>query len=102
MWLFISRHSIISESNAPVFEPSQSRSLSELELFRQKCNLPEDGEFYTAIGPDGKPRALISKKHLQKHLPMRQWIGVMWFSTLFLYNLVLLNKIIDCDFWSRS
>ena len=67
-----SRHSIISEPNAPVFEPSQSRSLSELELFRQKCNLPEDGEFYTAIGPDGKPRALISKKHLQKHLPMRQ------------------------------
>ena len=32
----------------------ESRTLSELELFRQKHNLPEDGEFYTAIGPDGK------------------------------------------------
>ena len=47
---FILRHSLVSEAN-------QSRSLSELEVFRQKHNLPEDGEFYTAIGPDGKPRA---------------------------------------------
>ncbi len=29
------------------------RSLSELELLRQKHNLEEEGEFYTAIGPDG-------------------------------------------------
>ena len=55
---FYFRHSIVSE-------PNQSRSLSELEVFRQKHNLPEDGEFYTAIGPDGKPRA-------NTHLPMRQ------------------------------
>ena len=41
--------------------PPPQRSLSELELFKQKHNLPEEGEFYTAIGPDGK-KVLLSKK----------------------------------------
>ena len=39
--------------------PDQQRTLSELELFRQKHNLPEDGEFYTAIGPDGKKQIIM-------------------------------------------
>ena len=42
-------------------ESPPQRSLSELELFKQKHNLPEEGEFYTAIGPDGKT-VLLSKK----------------------------------------
>ena len=33
-----------------------------MELFRQKHNLPEDGEFYTAIGPDGKE--IILRRYL--------------------------------------
>ena len=37
----------------------QQRTLSELELFRQKHNLPDDGEFYTAIGPDGKKQIIM-------------------------------------------
>lgn len=40
-------------TTSPKSEPAQ-RSLSELEILRQKHNLPEEGEFYTAIGPDGK------------------------------------------------
>ena len=54
-----------SPSNPP------QRSLSELELFKQKHNLPEDGEFYTAIGPDGKK----SKKHQKRqNHNLRPWM----------------------------
>ena len=40
--------------------------MSELELFRQKHNLVDDnqGEFYTAIGPDGKQN--FSMKQFKK------------------------------------
>ena len=81
--------------------PPPQRSLSELELFKQKHNLPEEGEFYTAIGPDGK-KVLLSKKQKnfyyrksKHHQKPKLWdLDLMVFFIFFLYFFISMRNII--------